>query len=179
MKKSEVISLAEVAVRFSQVYALKNIGYRWLRRVPKADLPKPRVVIENAGGNFSAYSPDVPGCVSTGATETEVRRNFADALEFHLEGMAEDGLELDFGARSLVRGNSLAVMQTVRRFNASNKNRPIHVYSATGYDGTPSKILVIRQSDVDRLKRYLSKPGTVASTKEARRTTFRIVEKIT
>lgn len=49
------------------------------------------VVLENAGKNWSAYSPDVPGCVATGATAEECRRLMIEALEFHLEGMAEDG----------------------------------------------------------------------------------------
>jgi predicted RNase H-like HicB family nuclease len=49
------------------------------------------VVIEKAARNFSAYFPDVPGCVATGATLEEVRRNLRAALRLHLDGMAEDG----------------------------------------------------------------------------------------
>jgi predicted RNase H-like HicB family nuclease len=49
------------------------------------------IVIENAGPNYSAYSPDLPGCVSTGATPEEVRRNMAEAIEFHIEGLLKDG----------------------------------------------------------------------------------------
>jgi len=49
------------------------------------------VVIENAGPNFSAYVPDLPGCVATGPTAEEVEQNIRDALEFHLDGMREDG----------------------------------------------------------------------------------------
>jgi predicted RNase H-like HicB family nuclease len=49
------------------------------------------VVIEKARQNYSAYLPDVPGCVATGATLDEVRRNLRAALQLHLEGMAEDG----------------------------------------------------------------------------------------
>jgi predicted RNase H-like HicB family nuclease len=52
------------------------------------------VVIENAGPNYSAYSPDLPGCVATGATPEETKKNMAEAIEFHLEGMAEDGLPI-------------------------------------------------------------------------------------
>ena len=52
------------------------------------------VVIENAGTNYSAYSPDLPGCVTTGASPEEVKRNMAEAIEFHLEGLAEDGLPI-------------------------------------------------------------------------------------
>lgn len=49
------------------------------------------VVIEAAEGNFSAYVPDLPGCVATGATEAEVARAIREAIEFHLDGLREDG----------------------------------------------------------------------------------------
>jgi predicted RNase H-like HicB family nuclease len=50
------------------------------------------VVIEKVpDSNFCAYVPDLPGCVSTGNTREEVERNIHDAIEFHLEGMLEDG----------------------------------------------------------------------------------------
>jgi len=49
------------------------------------------IVIENAGPNYSAYVPDLPGCIATGATVEEVEREIREAIEFHLEGMREDG----------------------------------------------------------------------------------------
>lgn len=49
------------------------------------------IVIEKAEGNFSAYVPDLPGCVATGATIEEVESQIREAIEFHLEGMREDG----------------------------------------------------------------------------------------
>jgi predicted RNase H-like HicB family nuclease len=49
------------------------------------------VVIEKAEGYFSAYVPDLPGCVATGATVEEVESQIRKAIEFHLEGMREDG----------------------------------------------------------------------------------------
>ena len=49
------------------------------------------IVIENAGPNFSAYVPDLPGCVATGATIDEVQREMREAIELHIEGMREDG----------------------------------------------------------------------------------------
>ncbi len=52
------------------------------------------VVIENAGSNYSAYSPDLPGCIATGATPEETKKKMAEAIEFHLEGMAKDGLPI-------------------------------------------------------------------------------------
>jgi predicted RNase H-like HicB family nuclease len=49
------------------------------------------IVIEKAGSNYSAYVPDLPGCVSTGATIAEVEANIREAVEFHIEGMRADG----------------------------------------------------------------------------------------
>ena len=49
------------------------------------------VIIEPTDTGFSAYSPDLPGCVSTGATREEVERNMQEAMEFHLEGLREEG----------------------------------------------------------------------------------------
>jgi len=48
------------------------------------------VVIEKANGNYSAYSPDLPGCVATGATREETERNMHEAIEMHVKGMRED-----------------------------------------------------------------------------------------
>jgi predicted RNase H-like HicB family nuclease len=49
------------------------------------------IVIEKAPGNYSAYVPDLPGCVSTGDTVEEVKQNMVEAIALHLEGMREDG----------------------------------------------------------------------------------------
>ena len=49
------------------------------------------VVIEPTGTGFSAYSPDLPGCVATGATEAEVEREMREAMEFHVEGLELEG----------------------------------------------------------------------------------------
>jgi len=49
------------------------------------------IVIEKADGNFSAYVPDLPGCVATGATVAEVESQIREAIELHLKGMREDG----------------------------------------------------------------------------------------
>jgi predicted RNase H-like HicB family nuclease len=49
------------------------------------------IVIENAGSNYSAYVPDLPGCIATGQTVAEVEREIREAIEFHLEGLREDG----------------------------------------------------------------------------------------
>ena len=52
------------------------------------------IVIEKAEGNFSAYVPDLPGCVATGATVEEVEMQMREAIEFHLNGMREDGIPI-------------------------------------------------------------------------------------
>ena len=49
------------------------------------------IVIERAGKNYSAYVPDLPGCVATGETREEVESQIREAVEFHLEGMRDDG----------------------------------------------------------------------------------------
>jgi predicted RNase H-like HicB family nuclease len=50
------------------------------------------VIIEKTKTGFSAFSPDLPGCVATGATREEMERNMKDAIAFHLEGMHQEGL---------------------------------------------------------------------------------------
>ncbi|HYS54232.1 MAG TPA: type II toxin-antitoxin system HicB family antitoxin [Thermoanaerobaculia bacterium] len=49
------------------------------------------VVVEQAGENYSAYSPDLPGCVATGATREEAETNMHGAIQMHIEGLKEDG----------------------------------------------------------------------------------------
>ena len=50
------------------------------------------IVIEKGEGNYAAYVPDLPGCVSTGETLEEVERNIREAIRLHVEGLKEDGL---------------------------------------------------------------------------------------
>ena len=50
--------------------------------------------IEIGERNYSAYFPDLPGCVATGATLDELKRRMQDALEMHIRGMREDGLPI-------------------------------------------------------------------------------------
>jgi len=51
------------------------------------------VIIEKTKTGFSAFSPDLPGCVATGATREEPEKNMRDAIAFHLEGLRQEGLE--------------------------------------------------------------------------------------
>jgi predicted RNase H-like HicB family nuclease len=50
------------------------------------------VVIEKANGNYSAYSPDLPGCIATGKSRAEVAQNMHEAIDMHVRGMVEDGI---------------------------------------------------------------------------------------
>jgi len=50
------------------------------------------VVIEKAAANYSAYVPDLPGCIATGPTVEEVEREIRAAIRFHIDGLREDGL---------------------------------------------------------------------------------------
>ena len=49
------------------------------------------VVIESAGANYSAYSPDIPGCIATGSTREETERRMHEAIEMHVQGLLADG----------------------------------------------------------------------------------------
>jgi predicted RNase H-like HicB family nuclease len=52
------------------------------------------ILIEKAGTGYSAHSPDVSGCIATGATLDEVRQVMQEALEFHIEGLLAEGLSI-------------------------------------------------------------------------------------
>ena len=50
------------------------------------------VVIEKANGNYSAFAPDLPGCIATGKTAEDAERNMHEAIEMHIRGLIEDNL---------------------------------------------------------------------------------------
>lgn len=52
------------------------------------------IVIEQAADNFSAYVPDLPGCVATGSTQQEAEEQLREAIAFHLDGLREDGVAI-------------------------------------------------------------------------------------
>jgi predicted RNase H-like HicB family nuclease len=52
------------------------------------------IVIEKGPENYSAYVPDLPGCVSTGSTVSEAEENIREAISFHIDGLKEDGLSV-------------------------------------------------------------------------------------
>ncbi|MGB7846034.1 MAG: type II toxin-antitoxin system HicB family antitoxin [Candidatus Acidiferrum sp.] len=49
------------------------------------------IVVEETGTGYSAYSPDLPGCISTGASRAEVEKNMREAIAFHLDARREEG----------------------------------------------------------------------------------------
>ena len=52
------------------------------------------IVVEKTENNYSAYVPDLPGCVATGRTVEETENEIREAIEFHIEGLREDGLTI-------------------------------------------------------------------------------------
>ena len=58
------------------------------------------IVIEKVKGNYSAYSPDLPGCVATGKTREAAERNMHEAVEMHIQGLIEDKLPIPEGVSS-------------------------------------------------------------------------------
>jgi predicted RNase H-like HicB family nuclease len=52
------------------------------------------IIIEESASGFSAYSPDLPGCVSTGLTPQETENNMRDAIKFHIDGLKQEGLKV-------------------------------------------------------------------------------------
>ena len=52
------------------------------------------IIIEKANGNYSAYCPDLPGCVATGKTREEVLKRMEEGIKLHLEGMWEDNIPI-------------------------------------------------------------------------------------
>lgn len=52
------------------------------------------IIIEKADSNYSAYAPDLPGCVATGNTREEAKQNMREAVQLHLQGLREDNLPI-------------------------------------------------------------------------------------
>ena len=67
------------------------------------------VIYEKARDNYSAYSPDLPGCVATGKTREEVEKNMKDAISLHIEGLEKDGLPLPEPASFITLKNSRSI----------------------------------------------------------------------
>ena len=52
------------------------------------------VIFEKTKTGYSSYVPDLPGCISTGSNKEEVEKNIYEAIELHLEGLKEDGIDI-------------------------------------------------------------------------------------
>ena len=80
----------------SPFYGIEGQG--WFLAVPfeagEAQTMRYLIVIEETATGYSAYSPDVPGCVATGGTRDEVEAQMKDAISFHLDGLKEEGMSL-------------------------------------------------------------------------------------
>ena len=63
-------------------------------RVEVTELRRFLIIIEKADHNYGAYAPDLPGCIATGKTLEETKRSMAEAVDFHIRGMKEDGLPI-------------------------------------------------------------------------------------
>src|SRR5258707_14771068 len=78
--------------------ARRGYGHRNLEKHSEAGgsetMKKYLIIVEKTETGYSAFSPDVPGCGSTGKTKDEVERNIQEAIEFHLEGLRLEGYEV-------------------------------------------------------------------------------------
>lgn len=63
-------------------------------KTANSEMKKFLIVIEKTETNYSAYAPDLPGCIATGNTVEETEKNMYEAIEFHLEGLKEDNLPI-------------------------------------------------------------------------------------
>jgi predicted RNase H-like HicB family nuclease len=52
------------------------------------------IVVEKTASGYSAFSPDLPGCIATGATRDDVEKTMREAVQFHLDGLREEGLDV-------------------------------------------------------------------------------------
>jgi predicted RNase H-like HicB family nuclease len=83
------------------------------------------IVIEKAASNYSAYVPDLPGCVATGETIQETETMIREAIEFHMEGLRADSLPIPQPS-SQVEYVEVSVSQTSRTFYARVQNDQSH-----------------------------------------------------
>lgn len=76
------------------------------------------IVVEKTVNNYSAYVPDLPGCIATGDTAEETEREISHAIEFHIEGLIEDGLPIP-QPKSIVRYIEIAALAQTENFKAA------------------------------------------------------------
>src|SRR5437899_3358231 len=99
--RAAVIGSSNIRERQAASRSPKAVGRPCARHVEQyleagrpqgAALMRYAVVIEKTEGNYSAYVPDLPGCVATGDTVEVVEREIRDAIRFHIEGLMQDGM---------------------------------------------------------------------------------------
>jgi predicted RNase H-like HicB family nuclease len=78
------------------------------------------MIVEKSKTGFSAYSPDLPGCVAAGSTKIETERLMKEAIEFHIEGMLEEGLEIPKPITKDVEFVNINIRKKPRKVNLVN-----------------------------------------------------------
>ncbi|WP_437344450.1 type II toxin-antitoxin system HicB family antitoxin [Methanoculleus frigidifontis] len=83
--------------------------------------------LDKADGTYSAYSPDLPGCVATGATREETEERMHEAIELHIEGLKEDGFPVPLSRSSAVLCGGQVGEGTPLPTAAGTCNQPLRV----------------------------------------------------
>ena len=86
------------------------------------------IVIEETGTGYSAYSPDLDGCVATGKTREEVEREMQEAIAFHLEGMAQSGEPIPDGRLEALPTAERTVEEEQRYQRGAKQRSVVHNY---------------------------------------------------
>ena len=106
--------------------------------------------VELSENNYAAYIERLPGCVSTGKTFEELKNNIAEAVEFHLEGMREDGDEIPFSTN----------YELVYKFDAESL---LNHYTGIFTNAAMQRLTGINQRQLQRYASGVSRPRNVQS----------------
>ena len=115
-------------------------------------MEKVLVTIELTDNNYSAYLEQLPGCVSTGKTFEELKRNIAEAVEFHLEGMVKDGESIPFEKK----------YELAYKFDMESL---LHHYNGIFTNSSLERLTGINQRQLQRYASGKNKPRKVQSIK--------------
>ena len=110
------------------------------------------VTVELTDNNYSAYLENLPGCVSTGKTFEELKKNISEAVSFHIEGMLEDGETIPFDAQ----------YELVYRFDSESL---LQHYNGIFTNASLQRITGINQRQLQRYSTGVSKPRQKQATK--------------
>ena len=110
------------------------------------------VTVELSENNYAAYLENLPGCVSTGKTFDELKNNIAAAVEFHLEGMHEDGIEIPFSEH----------YELVYKFDAESL---LSHYNGIFTNAAMQRLTGINQRQLQRYASGISQPRNEQSEK--------------